>query len=64
MKSGQDDLAGGADLVAFWIMKKNVESSPLTKTSKQVKTMANANHDISGPYSSIVMPKSASNSYL
>jgi hypothetical protein len=39
--------------------------SPLTKkTSKQVKTMANADHHISGPYSSFVTPKSANDSYL
>ena len=45
MKSGQDDLAGGADLAAFWLTKKNMGPSPLAKkTSKQVETMANADH--------------------
>ncbi len=50
IKSGQDDLAGWEDLVAFWIMKENVEPSSLTKKlPKQVKTMANADRNISTP---------------
>jgi hypothetical protein len=43
------------------IAKKNVD--PL-KSFKQVKIMADADHHISGPYSSFVTPKSANNSYL
>jgi hypothetical protein len=31
MKSGRDDLAGGADSAAFWITKKHVDPFPLTE---------------------------------
>ncbi len=34
MKSGRDDLAGGADSAAFGITKKHVDPFPLTKNFK------------------------------
>ncbi len=50
------------DLVA--VLKKNTDPPHSQKTSKQVKTMANAYHNIFGPCSSFADPKSANDSYL
>ncbi len=46
------------------IAKKNVDPPLSPKSFKQVKAMVDADHHISGPYSSFVTPKSANDSYL
>jgi hypothetical protein len=53
------------DLAAFWVYRKRTWTLlSHQKSFKQVKTMADADHHISGPYSSFVTPKSSNDSYL